>query len=193
MAATLIGNIYIDAVQRMTTSSPLKVTSHPIEDKSLVADYVVEEDVPLVFEVTFTDDNLVYAGVNTLAAKAASRLTTATDKKQAVYKLHAAKEVIDIVMTDDFFDSMLLTDIQRDVTANNSKAFQATLVFQKVKTVRTGTTSIPADRLAKKSAAKQTGAAKQSEEADKGKTPAPEVTQEEKTNAARSLAKTVFS
>jgi hypothetical protein len=166
MGATLIGNIYVDATIKATPSAPLKVSAYPIEDGSLVAGYVAEDVETLTLECAFADDALVSSGDETRADRPPSRLTTAADKRQAIKDLKKSRQLVNITMLDFFFPNMLLLDIQEDITTKNVKGFRPVLVFQNIKTVKTGTTAVPIDRLKKKPVAKQTAADKQRKEQD---------------------------
>lgn len=161
---TLIGNIYVDATIVATPSAPLKVSTHPIEDGSLIADYVSEDEETLTLECAFADDALVSRGAESRTNREPTRLTSTADKEQAIYDLKKNRTLVDITMLRKFFPSMLLVDIQESITAKNSKAFRPTLVFQKIKTVKTGTVAVPLDRLKQKPTAKQIAAEKQRKE-----------------------------
>lgn len=181
---TLIGNIYVDATITATPSAPLKVSTHPIEDGSLVADYVSEDGETLTLECIFADDALVSRGAESRTNREPTRLTSAADKEQAIYDLKKNRTLVDITMLRKFFPSMLLIDIQESITAKNSKAFRPTLVFQKIKTVKTGTVAVPLDRVKAKPVAKQTAADKQTAEKDKGATQTAEANKSEAAKAA---------
>jgi hypothetical protein len=187
MTTTLIGNIYVDAVAAATPSAPLKVSSHPIEDGSLVSDYVSEEGETLTLECAFADDVLVSRGAESRVNREATRLTTAADKEQAIYDLKKNRTLVDITLPRKFFSNMLLIDIQESITAKNSKGFKPTLIFQKIKTVKTGTTAIPLDRIKKKPVAKQEAADKQKTEDDRGQQSTKELKEAELKEVAKSL------
>jgi hypothetical protein len=178
MPTFLIGNIYVDAVKRLSYSAPLKVTSYPIEDGSKVSNHVAEEDKVLTLDCTFADDALVKTSTSPI--KGISRMMTAREKEQAIEDLFNRKELVDIVTHTKVYSNMIMIDPQSEVTAKNSKGYDVTLVFQKIQTVKTGTTSVPMDRMKKKSASVQKDAAAQQAEADKGKQDAKEATPEDR-------------
>lgn len=161
----LIGHIYVDAVTRMSPSEPMNVTKHPIEDGSIIAEHVAESDMTLTMDCTFTDEviSVIANGAITVTTS-----TTADDKRKAVYKLKRDRKIVSIDTIKDRYDSMVLTDIQEDITPQNAKAFVATLVFERVITATTLQTSIPLDRIKKKTAAKKTAALKQVPTEDDG-------------------------
>jgi regulator of extracellular matrix RemA (YlzA/DUF370 family) len=192
MPTFLIGNIYVDAVKRLSYSAPLKVSSYPIEDGTKVANHVSEEDKTLTLDCTFADDALVRTSTSPI--KGISRLMTAREKEQAIDALFARKELVDIVTHTKVYSSMLLIDQQSEVTAKNSKGYDVTLVFQEIQTVKTGTVAVPLDRMKKKTAAVQKDAEAQKAEEDKGKQEAPELTEAQKKKADESMIiNTLFS
>lgn len=161
----LIGNVYVDAVTRLTHSAPLSMTSHPIEDGSLVAEFIVDEEETLTMDCTFTDDGLGYFGPDTAAVRARNRLTTAADKEAAIRQIKATKAPVNITTAKEHFEQFVLIDIQSDVEVQTSSAFKATLVFQKVKTSTLKTSTLPLDEVKKKTKAVK----KQTPTVDEGK------------------------
>lgn len=145
----LIGNVFVDAVTRLTHSAPLSMTSHPIEDGSKVSEYVVDEDETLTMDCTFTDDEQSYFGVETVAIRAANRLTTADDKKAAIVRIKDTKVPVDVTTPKDYFQSFVLLDIQEDITIQTSSCFKATLVFQKARLSALLTDKLPLDKVKK--------------------------------------------
>lgn len=175
MVATKIDNIYVDAVKRLTPSAPLRVSSYTIESGAEVAGYVAEGEETVTMDVYFADDNLVTYPNADMEARAAARVTSAADKRTAILNLKKERRLVSIIDPDEKWTNMLLIEDQRDKTAKNRKGFEATLVFQKIETQTLGTAAVPLDRLRKKSAKAQEGAAKNESEQDQGKVDAPEV------------------
>lgn len=161
----LIGHIIADSVTRMVPSEPMTVTKHPIEDGSIIAEHIAEGENTLTMDCTFTDElqSVITDGSVTVITK-----TTADDKRKAAYKLKRDRKIVNIDTIKDRYESMALVDIQEDITPRNARAFVATLVFDKVRTATAMQTSIPLDRVKKKSGEKKTAALKQVPTEDQG-------------------------
>lgn len=173
---TLIGHVFADAVTRQVPSEPNIVTKHPIEDGSIIAEHVAEGENTLVLECTFTDD--VYS-FNTEAGAAIVTETTADDKRDSIYKMKRDRMIVNIQTMKDAYPSMVLIDIQEDITVQNSSAFVATLVFERVQLASTAFTSVPLDKLKKKAPAKRDAGYTQQPTQDQGKQAPEEANDEE--------------
>lgn len=177
----LIGHIYADSVTRMSPSEPMNVTKHPIEDGSIVAEHIAETEMSLTMDCVFTDDvRSVFGG----SALTVFTDTTADDKRKAVYKLMRDRKIINIDTIKDHYESMVLVDIQEDITPQNASAFVATLVFEQVKTATASQTTIPLDRIKKKTAAKKSAALKQTPTEDQGQQSTEEIGDDREVEAA---------
>jgi len=118
----LIGHIYADSVTRMSPSEPMNVTKHPIENGSIVAEHIAETEMSLTMDCVFTDDvRSVFGG----SALTVFTDTTADDKRKAVYKLMRDRKIINIETIKDHYESMVLVDIQEDITPQNASSFVA--------------------------------------------------------------------
>lgn len=165
--STLIGHIVVDAVTRLVPRKKLKLTKHPIEDGSNVAEHIADDEFLLVMDVTFTDE------VTPLGIAVPGM--TADDKREAVIQMLNAKLPVNIETVKESFPSYALLDIDEEITVRNSSAFKATLTFDKVKMATIGLASVPLTIVKKRTGAKKSSALKQVPGADDGVQSAEEI------------------
>lgn len=174
-----IGQILVDVVSRLNPSEPLKVTSHPVEDGSVISEHIAEDPKTLTLDVTFTDDEYSIP-VGQDVTDVVGGVTTAADKRDAVKKLRDTRQIITVETMRDHYPNMVLLEIQEDVTPQNASAFQATLVFQQVRLSTTGTASLPVDKLKKKTQTKKDAGLNQAPQSDEGTQATEELSQADK-------------
>jgi hypothetical protein len=163
---TLIGDLYVDVVTRRAHSAPLTITTHTIEDGSQLANHVEEQVETLVLDVTLADDNQAYFGSDDALIKAQNRVTSKDAKRKALLAIKDSKEIVNVVMPDDFYPSFAIVDIQAN--EDNASIYQPMVILQKVRTAETTTKKVPLDRIKKKKNAAKTKAAQQQEETKDG-------------------------
>lgn len=185
----LVGDLFIDVLVRVAWSEPLAVTTEPIEDGSEVADHVYEQQKTLVLDCVFVDDVFAYYGDDPelLALRAQAHITTAADKRAAAYAIKRAKTPVNVTTGKDYFESLLLVDIQEEQTAQTSKGFVASLIFVEVKTVELARSKVPLETI--KDADKKSARKKQEPTTDVGKQTGEEVNNN---TGARNLVAPLF-
>lgn len=159
--------VIVDAVTRMVPRKKKKLTRHPVENGANIAEHVSDDECYLTLDVTFTDD-ATPLGVSVPG-------TTADDKRQAVVRIWDNPDIVNIETPRESFHSYMLLDIDEEVTVQNSKAFKATLTFDKVRLAEVGLATIPLSIIKKRVGDKKTGAQKQVPAEDKGVQSAEEV------------------
>jgi hypothetical protein len=169
MPPALIGHIFVDALVRESLSAPKALTTHPIEDGSNLASHMADQGPPtLTLDVAFGDDENTYYGDADAAVKAANKLNSKADKRDAVRKLKNDHVMLDITTSEDFYSGYALTDIIEERTARNSKIWDATLVFQQVRTAKSRTVQVPLETIRKKNNANKTKAGIQNSPTEDG-------------------------
>lgn len=158
----LIGSIYADAITKQVPSAPMVVTSHPVEDGSVISEHIAEQQRTLILEATFTDDEVGVGGTGSMVT------TSADDKRDAIYALKKKGDVFNVETIKDHYPDMALIDIQEEITPQNSAAFVATLVFEHIRIVKPGMNKVPLDKVKKKAAPKRNAGLKQEPTADQG-------------------------
>jgi hypothetical protein len=169
MPPALIGHIFVDALVRESLSAPKALTTHPIEDGSHLASHMADQGPPtLTLDVAFGDDEDTYYGDDDAAVKAANKLNSKADKRDAVRKLKNDHVMLDITTSEDFYSGYALTDIIEERTARNSRIWDATLIFQQVRTAKSRTVQVPLETIRKKNNANKTKAAMQNAKTEDG-------------------------
>lgn len=182
--STLIGHVFVDAVTRLVPRDRKKLTTHPIENGSKVAEHVADDECVLIMDCTFGDDEFL-SGVP-------SPLTTAAEKRQAIIDIRDAKTPVNIVSIRDYFLNYVLLDIDEEVTPQNSKGFQSTLTFEKATLAALALTTLPVSKIMKKTGDNKTGAMKQVPVQDLGAQSAQELEDERAEAEAIALIEAVF-
>jgi len=135
---SLIGDIPIDLVVSYTPGFSAEITRHPVESGFQVTDARIIAPDFLTMECVFTDPEL--SGMN--VAKQAingtlwAGLTTSwRDKRDRLYQLANADEVLTVVTPSASLESMLISNITPEITSSTANAFFFTIDFERVRIV----------------------------------------------------------
>jgi hypothetical protein len=186
----LIGYIFADVITKQVPSQPNVMTSHPVEDGSVMSEHIAQMVGSLILDCTFTDDEV---GFGVEAGTAVIVTTTADDKREAVKKLKDDRTPINVETLKDHYPNMVLLDIQEEITPQNASAFEATLVFEQARIVKAGMNKVPLDRLKKKSQGKKNAGLKATATQDQGTQSAQQVADDRAYAEAAAAVAPVFS
>lgn len=181
----LIGDIAVDLLTREAPSSPIQLTTHPIEYGEEIADYAIKLTETLVLDCKFLSD-YIGGGVNVdqySRAHGGRSPMTWRDKRDRILAAKDAVQILDVSTGYATYTDMVLVDYILDRRPQTSDSWTVQLFFQKARLTKPQWASVPIDRIPadKRSQKLRDGATKGRGKRDAGERPGKDTSETQST------------
>jgi len=131
----LIGELAVDVLKSETPSYDFEITDHPVEGGQNVTDNNIARPIGLTLDCIFTDTDFSGSAAGKALANGTFSVATWQDKRDKLFEIKDAREVIDVQTPLDTYLSMAIQSISIDRQASTANALFCRIVFKEVRIV----------------------------------------------------------
>lgn len=129
------GELVIDVLESESPEYGFEVTSDPVECGMEIQDSIFEKPTTLTLDCVFTDFQFSAKIIAASLLNGLPLLGTWRDKKDSLYRIKDAKQLINISTPLHFYQNHLIESISPNVTATSGNCFRCRIVTRSVNIV----------------------------------------------------------
>ena len=127
--------LMIDVLESEAPEYSFEITSDPVECGSEISDHIFEKPSSLTLDIVLTD--FQFSAKNIISGILNGNLSLATwyDKKDALYKIKDAKQLVNASTPMHFYQNYLIESISPSASAQSGNCFRCRVVLRSVNIV----------------------------------------------------------